>query len=85
MRTVRVSATPGPAGRELPLRLADKEGWFGRYMSPERLNGSVYTWAADVWSAGIIMLEVHARACGFVTAASEVVVQLIGSRRAPAS
>jgi hypothetical protein len=33
--------------------------WGGRYMSPERLNGSVYTWAADVWSAGIIMLEVR--------------------------
>ena len=30
-----------------------------RYMSPERLNGSVYNWAADVWSAGIITLEVE--------------------------
>jgi serine/threonine protein kinase len=28
-------------------------------MSPERLNGNVYGPAADVWSAGMIMLEVR--------------------------
>mmetsp|Transcript_10970 Transcript_10970/g.26887 ORF Transcript_10970/g.26887 Transcript_10970/m.26887 type:complete len:362 (+) Transcript_10970:36-1121(+) len=29
-----------------------------RYMSPERLNGDSYSPAADVWSAGMVMLEV---------------------------
>lgn len=28
-----------------------------RYMSPERLNGQPYSWPADVWCAGMIMLE----------------------------
>jgi mitogen-activated protein kinase kinase 9 len=30
-----------------------------QYMSPERLNGNGagYSWPADVWSAGLIMLE----------------------------
>ena len=30
-----------------------------QYMSPERLNGggTGYSWPADVWSAGLIMLE----------------------------
>lgn len=28
-----------------------------RYMSPERLNGQEYTPKADVWSAGMVMLE----------------------------
>ena len=28
-----------------------------RYMSPERLAGEQYSWPADLWSAGLIMLE----------------------------
>mmetsp|Transcript_35972 Transcript_35972/g.72176 ORF Transcript_35972/g.72176 Transcript_35972/m.72176 type:complete len:360 (+) Transcript_35972:33-1112(+) len=28
-----------------------------RYMSPERLNGQPYSWPADVWCAGMILLE----------------------------
>ena len=28
-----------------------------RYMSPERLNGEEYGWAADLWAAGITFLE----------------------------
>jgi len=28
-----------------------------RYMSPERLNGNTYGWQADVWAAGVVMLE----------------------------
>ncbi|KAJ1486901.1 kinase-like domain-containing protein [Baffinella frigidus] len=28
-----------------------------RYMSPERLKGERYSWPADVWCAGMIMLE----------------------------
>jgi serine/threonine protein kinase len=30
---------------------------FRRYMSPERLKGERYSWPADVWCAGMIMLE----------------------------
>eukprot|EP00960_Hanusia_phi_P029735 748128-Hanusia_phi.AAC.5 len=29
-------------------------------MSPERLNGNTYGWQADVWAAGVVMLEVLA-------------------------
>eukprot|EP00288_Rhodomonas_lens_P014491 CAMPEP_0177700776 /NCGR_PEP_ID=MMETSP0484_2-20121128/6269_1 /TAXON_ID=354590 /ORGANISM="Rhodomonas lens, Strain RHODO" /LENGTH=298 /DNA_ID=CAMNT_0019211987 /DNA_START=279 /DNA_END=1172 /DNA_ORIENTATION=- len=28
-----------------------------RYMSPERLNGDSYSWPADVWGAGVTLLE----------------------------
>jgi len=28
-----------------------------RYMSPERLKGEPYSWPADIWCAGMIMLE----------------------------
>ena len=33
-----------------------------RYMSPERLNGEEYGWAADLWAAGITFLEEIGRA-----------------------
>lgn len=29
-----------------------------RYMSPERLRGKVYTRSSDVWSLGLVLLEV---------------------------
>ena len=29
-----------------------------RYMSPERLRGKVYTRSSDVWSVGLVLLEV---------------------------
>ncbi len=28
-----------------------------RYMSPERLHGNPYSWPADIWCAGMILLE----------------------------
>ena len=28
-----------------------------RYMSPERLRGKVYTRSSDVWSVGLVLLE----------------------------
>ena len=29
-----------------------------RYMSPERLRGKVYTRSSDVWSLGLVLLEI---------------------------
>eukprot|EP00633_Aureoumbra_lagunensis_P009846 CAMPEP_0197323700 /NCGR_PEP_ID=MMETSP0891-20130614/70682_1 /TAXON_ID=44058 ORGANISM="Aureoumbra lagunensis, Strain CCMP1510" /NCGR_SAMPLE_ID=MMETSP0891 /ASSEMBLY_ACC=CAM_ASM_000534 /LENGTH=295 /DNA_ID=CAMNT_0042816403 /DNA_START=677 /DNA_END=1565 /DNA_ORIENTATION=+ len=43
-----------------------------RYMSPERLHGSRYSYASDVWSAGVVLVDA---ACGkplFSTGASPV-------------
>lgn len=43
-----------------------------RYMSPERLAGKGYGVAADVWSLGIVLLEMAARKLPFETNVSQI-------------
>lgn len=43
-----------------------------RYMSPERLAGAGYGVAADVWSLGVVLLEMAARRLPFDTTVSQI-------------
>ena len=43
-----------------------------RYMSPERLAGAGYGVAADVWSLGLVLLEMAARSLPFDTTVSQI-------------
>eukprot|EP00903_Cladosiphon_okamuranus_P006592 g6440.t1 len=43
-----------------------------RYMSPERLAGAGYGVAADVWSLGVVLLEMAARRLPFENAVSQI-------------
>ena len=43
-----------------------------RYMSPERLAGAGYGVAADVWSLGVVLLEMAARRLPFESAVSQI-------------
>lgn len=43
-----------------------------RYMSPERLAGKGYGVAADVWSLGVVLLEMAARKLPFETNVSQI-------------
>ncbi|CAN0347765.1 unnamed protein product, partial [Hapterophycus canaliculatus] len=43
-----------------------------RYMSPERLAGTGYGVAADVWSLGVVLLEMAARRLPFENAVSQI-------------
>lgn len=43
-----------------------------RYMSPERLAGAGYGVAADVWSLGVVLLEMAARRLPFDTTISQI-------------
>lgn len=43
-----------------------------RYMSPERLAGTGYGVAADVWSMGVVLLEMAARRLPFESAVSQI-------------
>ncbi|CAN0262640.1 unnamed protein product [Ectocarpus sp. 6 AP-2014] len=43
-----------------------------RYMSPERLAGDGYGVAADVWSLGVLLLEMAARRLPFESAVSQI-------------
>ena len=43
-----------------------------RYMSPERLAGTGYGVAADVWSLGVVLLEMAARSLPFDTTVSQI-------------
>lgn len=43
-----------------------------RYMSPERLAGAGYGVAADVWSLGVVLLEMAARRLPFETIVSQI-------------
>jgi len=44
-------------GEQLEGGMAETFTGTTRYMSPERLQGDKYSWPADVWCAGMIMLE----------------------------
>jgi len=43
-----------------------------RYMSPERLAGAGYGVAADVWSLGVVLIEMAARRLPFESAVSQI-------------
>lgn len=43
-----------------------------RYMSPERLAGAGYDASADVWSLGVVLLEMAARRPPFATTVSQI-------------
>lgn len=43
-----------------------------RYMSPERLRGMPYAWPSDVWSAGLVLLELRRGDSPFEDASSVV-------------
>eukprot|EP00752_Nemacystus_decipiens_P004021 g3683.t1 len=43
-----------------------------RYMSPERLAGAGYGVAADMWSLGVVLLEMAARRLPFESAVSQI-------------
>lgn len=43
-----------------------------RYMSPERLAGAGYGVAADVWSLGVVVLEMAARRRPFESMVSQI-------------
>lgn len=49
-----------------------------KYMSPERLHSDVYSFSADVWSVGIMLLDAAAGAPVFASGATPVeIVQLV--------
>lgn len=43
-----------------------------RYMSPERLAGAGYGVAADVWSLGVVLLELASRRVPFENSVSQI-------------
>lgn len=43
-----------------------------RYMSPERLAGAGYGVAADVWSLGVVLLELASRRLPFENSVSQI-------------
>lgn len=77
---VKLSSRPELVWME-HLRLPDRLPWQDlaqtmvgtiRYMSPERLAGKGYGVAADVWSLGVVLLEMAARKLPFETNVSQI-------------
>ncbi len=54
-----VKLTDFGVSAELAHTLAQAESWVGTlvYMAPERINGDAYSFAADVWSLGLTVME----------------------------
>ncbi|KAG9395486.1 Protein kinase domain [Carpediemonas membranifera] len=55
-----VKLTDFGVAAELDHTLAQANSWVGTmvYMSPERINGGSYSFAADIWALGLTVMEV---------------------------